>query len=415
VESSPYAESLLLEIGSGRFDAVLLDHSLPLDERLALVRSIREKHPTVPVVLVFRPGAEQEVVLAKTAEVTDCVMRDRDGAYLFKIPDIMDKIANRDENVPGVHRTTPGIDAEDVTDRLDLAAIAKEVKGAIVDSQKAAFLVLAGPDVGTVTQLNEPLLLIGRDTTCHMELKDDSISRFHASVKQHSSGVVTIRDLNSTNGTYIDGKRIQIEELKEGDKILLGLSTVIKYQTQDSIDQSYHDELFFSSTTDELTGVYNRRYSLEKIKTDLSYAKRHGLPVSLMLFDLDHFKRINDTHGHLMGDSVLANAARVAAATVRQEDILGRYGGEEFVIFALDTDLKGAKILANRIRQRIARQAIRVKGGPSEPLRVTVSLGIATALSAKGYDMQALISKADENLYKAKENGRNRLEGTVIG
>jgi two-component system cell cycle response regulator len=409
-----YPDRLMMELESGGFDMVLFDYSLPMQDRLSIVKKIREIDPGIPIVLVLKPNAEREVVVAKTEAVTECIIQDRDGAYLFKITDLVKRLIKNRPTTDG-QRTTPSIGADDVTDRVDLTSIAKEVKGAITESQRAALVVLAGVDVGEVVQLDNPVVLIGRDGSCNMTLKDESISRFHASIKIHQNGTVIIQDLNSTNGTYVNGNQVQIEELKEGDKILLGKNTVIKYQTQDSIEKSYYDELYFSSTRDELTRIYNRRSCLEKIKTDLSYAKRHGLLVSIILLDVDHFKDINDSNGHLIGDRVLATIARLAQSAVRQEDILGRYGGEEFIVFALDTGLDGAMVLAERIRRRIEREEIVVDKATRRTLHATVSLGVAsTGNNQVHYDIKKLISLADENLYLAKDCGRNCVKGTAL-
>jgi two-component system, cell cycle response regulator len=415
IEACQYPDKLLLEIESGGFDMVLFDYSLPIPQRLSVVKKIRDVDPSIPIVLVINPNAEHEAIVAKTESVTECIVQDGDGAYLFKITDLVRRLLTERSGGAASQRSTPSEDPDDITDRVDLSSIAQEVKGAIIASQKAALVVLAGVDVGSVVQLDNPVVLIGRDSSCNMTLKDDSISRFHASIKLHQNGVVTIEDLNSTNGTYVNGKQVQIEELREGDKILLGKNTVIKYQTQDSIERNYYDELYFSSTRDELTRLYNRRSCMEKIKTDLSYAKRHGLPVSIIMFDVDHFKKINDSNGHLAGDLVLSTIARLAQSAVRQEDILGRYGGEEFLVFALDTGLDGAMVLAERIRQKIEREDFIVDKAKRRVLRATVSLGVASISANKApYDIKKLISLADENLYRAKNSGRNCIEGSLL-
>jgi len=267
--------------------------------------------------------------------------------------------------------------------------------------------------VGTVVQLDGSVCVVGRDPSCKLRLRDESISRFHSSIKQHKNGAVTIKDLNSTNGTYVGGRQRDIAELKDGDKILLGQDTLIKYQLQDSIDKNYHDELYVYSTRDGLTGLYNRRSSMERIRTNMSYAKRHSFPVSLLMLDIDHFKRVNDTYGHLAGDQVLATVAKIALSTVRTEDILGRYGGEEFILFALHTDLAGSEVLAERIRSKIEQEIIVIEDDPRS-IRTTVSIGIASIVSGNDYHLDKLISVADINLYKAKDRGRNCIVASEL-
>jgi diguanylate cyclase (GGDEF)-like protein len=275
-------------------------------------------------------------------------------------------------------------------------------------------VVIAGPDAGLLVHLNNSKFIVGRDPTCHIHLKDESISRFHASIKSSRKGYLIIQDLNSTNGTFIDGKRIHRHRLKEGDKILFGQNTLIRFEKQDAIDESYYDELYFSSTRDALTGIYNRRFCLEKFNTELSYARRHHLPVSLILFDIDLFKKVNDTYGHPTGDRVLSTLATVVSRTVRTEDTFGRYGGEEFIIVAMDTDMLGAQVFAERIRTKIAEEQIVAKDESRRIIHVTVSIGVATTSAPFCYDAEKLIAAADANLYTAKAKGRNRIIASEV-
>ncbi len=393
---------------TGVYGLLLLDHSLPLKERMALLDAHKARFHSQPIVMIFEPGAGQEAIDAKRKGADECLVRDPHGEYLLLITTIVEKLAEPPNINTTAELTGPArVDREEVTDQVDLRPLAAEVRGAAMESQTACLVVLAGPDVGTVTRM-EGICVIGRDPSCQLRLKDESISRFHASIKQHKNGAVTIKDLDSTNGTYVNGKRQQVANLRDGEKILLGQDTLIRYQIQDAIEQSYHDELYIYSTRDGLTGLCNRRCATERIKANLSYAKRHRCPVSLMMLDIDHFKRINDTYGHQAGDLVLVTIANVMLATIREEDVLGRFGGEEFILFALDTPLDKARIFAERVRRKIEDEIIVLEGDPRS-IRVTMSIGVITITPDGDYDLDQLISQADINLYKAKDGGRNRV------
>ena len=157
---------------------------------------------------------------------------------------------------------------------------------------------------------------------------------------------------------------------------------------------------------DHLTGVYNRRYFTELAEREISRAQRYDYAASLLMIDLDKFKRINDTHGHLAGDQVLKEVVDTCVKTVRQTDILGRFGGEEFVLILPRTTTRQAEVLAERIRQAVEKRLIKT---PTADLHITVSLGIGS-MSPPDISLQELIRLADTALYTAKENGRNRFE-----
>ena len=297
---------------------------------------------------------------------------------------------------------------------VDIAVSKTTPLGVAVQLPKPSLVVVAGPDVGAVAHLTDSMFLIGRDPSCQLQLRDESVSRFHISIKPGPDGSLIIRDLNSTNGTYITGKRIHTEKLNEGDKILLGQNTLIRFQKQNAVDERYEDEIYYASTRDGVTGAYNRRACLEKITADLSYARRHGLPCSLILFDIDYLEHVNDAYGHLTGDLVMSATAKTVSSTVRAEDIFGRYQGEEFIVFAMDTNLLGASAFAERIRDSVERQHIIANDDTRRIVRVTISLGIATTSAQHLYTADHLISEAEGNLNQAKVKGRNCVVASEI-
>ena len=170
------------------------------------------------------------------------------------------------------------------------------------------------------------------------------------------------------------------------------------------------EELRFRATHDELTGLSNRRVVLDEIAREHSRHLRHGGTFAIVLIDLDHFKVINDTRGHLAGDAVLKEVSRRMVSNVRPYDTVGRYGGEEFIVVAPSCGRSGAVALAERILNSLRSSPIETDRGP---VSVTVSCGIAVSSAAKPLDAQGLIHLADGALYRAKELGRNRSEFAV--
>jgi len=159
--------------------------------------------------------------------------------------------------------------------------------------------------------------------------------------------------------------------------------------------------------TDSLTGVFNRRHLFDLAKKEFARAKRSHNPISAIMLDLDHFKQINDQHGHLIGDRVLQVVAQCLRDNIREIDILGRYGGEEFTILLPDTDLSKAREIAERLHTLIGAQSVLVE---NESIRVTASLGVANAVDLNNISIEELLARADQALYIAKQAGRNQVE-----
>jgi two-component system cell cycle response regulator len=157
---------------------------------------------------------------------------------------------------------------------------------------------------------------------------------------------------------------------------------------------------------DDLTGVYNRRYLLDRLAQEMLRARRYGSPLSISMLDLDHFKQVNDTYGHIMGDTVLATVASILRQAIRATDILGRYGGEEFCIVLTETNIEGGRLVAERLRQRIAAEEFPVADGGA--FYITCSIGLAQ-FGPHIQDVMAFLDLADRALYKAKASGRNRV------
>jgi len=262
-----------------------------------------------------------------------------------------------------------------------------------------------GTEMGRVRALDKPTMLIGRSTDADIWLSDDGVSRKHARFERQG-GVTTIEDLESANGTFVQGEKVSRRALKTGDQIQLGPTALFRYSITDDDQRALLEQLYSTSVTDALTGARNREYLDTLMVSELSYAKRHSHDISFLLFDLDHFKRINDTYGHPAGDAVLVAVSATVRATLRVEDALCRYGGEEFCVLLRSIDLAGAVRLAERIRSLI--EGLRVVHD-GHPIPVTASIGCASRAELEEPSASALVGLADRRLYLAKAKGRNRV------
>jgi len=298
----------------------------------------------------------------------------------------------------------------ELTLQLESSSMAQRMRDR--SERMAALVVIGGIDVGKTVLLEADRVVLGRDAECDGILRDDGISRHHAEVIRRDADRYLIRDLQSTNGIFVDGERVAEHELTEGDKVLLGRRTVLKFFLQDEIEAEFQQQMYSSAVRDGLTGAFNRRYFDERVTAELSYAKRHRSPVSLLMIDIDQFKRVNDTFGHPAGDQVLAAVAQAIAETIRAEDVFARYGGEEFVIIAREIDEAGGLAFGERLRRVV--EEVRIVGPGGERIAVTISVGVATVPRGAEVSSAEALGRADENLYSAKRRGRNRVEASAL-
>lgn len=277
------------------------------------------------------------------------------------------------------------------------------------ETQSPYLIVLTGKSVGRMFRLREGDTLVGRGSECDLLLDDDGVSRSHARFIRRPDGEVAVLDLGSTNGTWVESTRVDYHLLSDGDRIQIGAATILKYGYQDAVEEQFVSQLYESATRDGLTGVYNKRFFLERLHEEFAWHVRHNEPLSLILIDIDHFKRVNDTWGHPAGDYVLREVARYCRKQVRSEDIFARYGGEEFVCILRQTDVPAAAVLADRLRRKVEDLKLRFGTGPSAvDIPVTVSVGVAQTTDAME-SQDALVELADAYLYQAKQTGRNRV------
>ena len=283
----------------------------------------------------------------------------------------------------------------------------RTVKELIAEARRvsACLIVVAGNgEVGRSFRLEKDECLIGRSEDADVCLDDEGVSRHHCLVTVRPDGSARVEDLGSTNGTFRNGERIQACDLYDGDKVQIGSSAVLKFAYQDHFDEELLNFLYDASTRDPLTGAFNKRYLVESLEKDIAFARRHQTPLSIILFDLDHFKRVNDTWGHLAGDFVLKRVVEVLGAAIRGEDVFARYGGEEFVLVARDCTLERATALADRLRAGVEGADFVFEGAR---IAVTVSAGVGTTDGIGIITADELLAEADRCLYQAKDAGRN--------
>jgi two-component system, cell cycle response regulator len=292
-------------------------------------------------------------------------------------------------------------DADDVTTILDVASLERPE----TERNRAYLIVLAGSNVGEMVPLDDELTL-GRGAGAGLRLQDEGISRVHCKISQDHFGDVYVEDLDSSNGTFCNGERVTRQLLADGDKIQIGRTAILKFTYHDQLDESFQRKMFDSALRDSLTRAYNKRYFTDRLDSELRFALRHHSPLALLLIDLDHFKNINDTYGHLAGDDALITFASHVHRSIRNEDVFARYGGEEFAIISRGISRQDAAVFAERLRREIA--ALVVEADDAS-FSITASIGVATIPESRVTSPEELIKAADAALYRAKTNGRDQV------
>ncbi len=278
-----------------------------------------------------------------------------------------------------------------------------------VGPRAACLVVIRGPKVGEKFDLDREIT-VGREQTTSICLPDDAlVSRTHARFSPDAAGV-RLADLCSTNGTLVNDKPIDGKYLDDGDQITIG-KTVFKFISSSNIEAAYHDHVWSLTHHDGLTGVHNRQSFDTGIAEAVARASRQAgqqAPLALLIFDIDHFKRCNDTHGHRAGDHALRTVATLAAEQTRKGDLIARYGGEEFALIVHDLAWPGPARFAEHLRGLIQATPIEFEG---KSIGVTVSIGVAMWEPALRSAAE-LVELADQRLYRAKHAGRNQVIAT---
>jgi two-component system cell cycle response regulator len=299
----------------------------------------------------------------------------------------------------------PELAPEDETIAVSAQRKSQEIVPPVLQ-QRTVIKVLTGHEAGRVYVVAVDELVVGRGSTCDLRIDDSSLSRAHCRIHK-TNGSFFVEDLGSRNGTQVDGMRIKAPVLlQDGSLIQLAAGTIVMFSHQEDLEVQAEQRLYASAVLDPLTGLHNRRHLDARLKSEFAFANRHQTPLSLLIIDIDHFKKVNDTYGHPGGDAALRAVAERLQRAVRTEDIVARYGGEEFAIIARGIESAGAMLLAERVRETVAKLQVSHDG---KTIAFTISVGVTTMTRERAFDSIASVLKAaDEALYKAKETGRNR-------
>jgi len=289
--------------------------------------------------------------------------------------------------------TDPPTQVTNLVELMDLAA----------QEDHWTLTVLNGSAAGLVIPVDEKAI-VGRGSECEARILDQGLSRKHGAFYR-KGGDLFFRDLGSTNGSFVEQNPVRGEvRIEDGTRLQLG-RTLIRAHLRSPKEVEAVRKLYETSVRDALTGLYNRRHLDERITSEFAYAARHRTPLSCLVLDIDHFKKVNDTYGHAAGDAVLKAVSGFITAAVRTEDVVGRYGGEEIVVLLRGVGAQGAEILAQRMRAGIEKAATHFDG---HVIKVTTSIGVASWEPTRPHaDAQALFNAADDCLYRAKRAGRN--------
>ncbi len=292
---------------------------------------------------------------------------------------------------------------EDVSERTVVSSIKKVQKP---EEEKAYILFISGPLMGKMYFLKDQVTVIGRAEDCNIAITDPRVSRRHLQISL-IEGKAVIEDLGSTNGTFLNGERLErTAVLKNSDLIHISSDTLFNFATGSEAERLFHEAMHQMANYDAVTGINNKHVFSRRFKEEFSYAKRSGSPLSLLMIDIDFFKKVNDTYGHMAGDYVLQGVAKRMGKALRDEDILARYGGEEFVVILRNTDGPGAIQLAERIRSIVAAEPFIFE---QNRIPVTVSVGVASLPNDNAATAEELIAISDACLYRSKEEGRNKV------
>jgi two-component system, cell cycle response regulator len=299
----------------------------------------------------------------------------------------------------------------EIKTKLDLKALEKGAQQDLDDLAKGPrrgiLIEMSGSTAGRVHVLAEGATTVGRGTDCTIIFDDTTLSRTHASIEGNGEEYV-LTDCDSLNGCYVNLARQERAALKHGDRVQFGTGVRLQYQLASQEEQRVLIRMYEAAVLDGLTGLTNRRALDERLHSELAYAIRHETNLAIIMLDIDHFKKVNDTHGHLAGDEVIRTLAQILQREIRCEDLAARYGGEEFVVVVRGVPQVGAMNLAERLRFAIAEREIE---HGDETLNVTSSFGVASLSSLTAEpNVHHLVEAADKALYAAKSGGRNRVE-----
>ncbi len=279
---------------------------------------------------------------------------------------------------------------------------------------RPALVFLSGDLLAVPIPLEREEVILGRAIEADVRVNDSKTSRKHArinAISDEKSQTISyvLTDLSSRNGTLLNGQKIRQETLQNGDKITIG-EHILRFEFLDEIDREFHRQIHRLLSHDDLTGLLSSRSFFSELRRESARAKAESRPFCVLMMDVDFFKNVNDTFGHLTGSKTLEEIGYCITQNLRSGDVASRFGGEEFAAFLLDAELAQAIVAAERIRSEIENQAFTVirQGKPSENHHITISIGVAS-FPDDSSDVIELVEMADSALYRAKREGRNRI------
>ena len=292
--------------------------------------------------------------------------------------------------------------AEQIPTRFSMGAAG----GRTCDSRPGSLVrIYPAEGLGQLISLSDGSVLVGRDPAAQLSIDDDSVSRRHA-LLEHMRGVDVVQDLGSTDGTWVNEQKISVWTLEAGDRLRFG-KQIFTYLSGSSLEAQYHESVYRMMTTDGLTQAHNRRFLLDALEREVSRARRRQSSVSVLMMDIDRFKAVNDTWGHLAGDAVLVEFVKRAGSILQGGETLARFGGEEFALLLPDTSLSEAAQIAENIRAAVSLAPVRFE---AQEIPLTVSIGVAELTACRVTTVSALLEAADQMLYLAKSSGRNQVK-----
>jgi len=307
---------------------------------------------------------------------------------------------NFDEDGPGSTKLSPA--------NKDAKSAQKERRPALVS--------LRGELMAVPIPLERDAVIIGRAIEADVRLNDSRASRLHARITSEldpktNATIYRITDLGSTNGTLVNGELITDASLNDGDKIIIG-DHLFRFDMLDEIDREFQQQIHRLIAHDELTGLLTSKSFFSELRREAARAEAESRPFCVLMMDLDYFKEVNDTYGHLVGSKTLEETGRVIKEALRAGDVASRFGGEEFAAFLLDANYAQGLIAAERVRVAVAEELFPVtrmdSPGSQSTHRITISIGVA-AYPDDATDPIHLVELADSALYRAKRSGRNRI------
>jgi diguanylate cyclase (GGDEF)-like protein len=436
---------------AGSYDVVAVDQQMPVHTGLEVIRILASRGPLPPIIMVTGAGNEQIAVEAMKLGAGDYIVKDMDGGYLELLPTVIERVLQQRHLVEEKERAEEERKRLLVAEREQrlLAETLAEVTLAITSliSHEAVLDEILRQVQRVVPYSAANIALLEGDTLRNARWQDYDESRseeFISSFVQSLDDVPMDAQAVSSRRPVIIPNTLQEPRWVVFDETawirsylvipiclhdqVLGLlrldsETPGQFSAEDARrlqpltnaaaialeNARLFGEVQRLAITDGLTGTYNRRHFFELAKRELSRARRYGHPVSAIMLDIDHFKQVNDTYGHAIGDQVLTALANRCSSNIRNVDILGRYGGEEFAIILPATGLSGAYSMAERLRLCVTDVPVPTEQGD---LTVTISLGVASNAQAQDQgeeDVAILLNRADAAMYVAKQAGRNRV------